>query len=299
MLSSEEQALLRLEIFHDLELFIESRGGFADRQELSDFTLRNGVRMPLIDRGGRGIRNPKEFDATLSIRSSGDKSVFNVYDDAIDRERGLLFYSWAQGPLNAGDNRKLNVAFEQQAPIILFEKPLANVYVPIIGVRVIDVLPDKRQFVIDLDDSGVRASPTATLDKRYVERLVRQRVHQPVFRARVLSAYGKRCAICTLKYAELLDAAHILPDTDERGPPVVTNGMAMCTIHHRAYDQNFLGVSPDYVVHINERMLADSDGPMLQYGLQAMNGKPLELPTRRDDQPDRDYLAERFAAFSA
>ena len=115
----------------------------------------------------------------------------------------------------------------------------------------------------------------------------------------MLSAYNKRCAICTLKYAELLDAAHILPDTDERGLPVVTNGMAMCTIHHRAYDQNFLGVSPDYVVHINERMLADSDGPMLQYGLQAMNGKPLELPARRGDRPDREYLAERFAQFTA
>ncbi|NHF62401.1 HNH endonuclease, partial [Microcella pacifica] len=113
------------------------------------------------------------------------------------------------------------------------------------------MLPDQRQFVIDLDDSGVRASPTTTLDKRYVERLVRQRVHQPVFRARALSAYGKRCAICTLKYAELLDAAHILPDGHKDSLPVVTNGMAMCTIHHRAYDQNFLGVSPDYTVHIS------------------------------------------------
>jgi putative restriction endonuclease len=297
MLSSTDQALLRLEIFADLELFIESRGGFASRDELTTFTLRSGQLIPVIDRN-KGIRNPANFDATLSIVSSSDKSGNNIYDDAIDRENGLLYYSWAQGPLDAGDNRKLNVAFEQRAPIILFEKPLANVYVPIIGVRVIDVLPDRRQFVIDLDDSGMRPSPTATLDKRYVERLVKQRVHQPAFRARVLSAYNKRCAICTLKYAELLDAAHILPDTDERGLPVVTNGMAMCTIHHRAYDQNFLGVSPDYVVHINERMLADSDGPMLQYGLQAMNGKPLELPTRREDQPDREHLAERFAQFT-
>jgi putative restriction endonuclease len=297
MLSSTDQALLRLEIFADLELFIESRGGFASRDELTTFTLRSGQPMPVIDRN-KGIRNPANFDATLSIVSSSDKGRNNVYDDAIDREKGLLYYSWAQGPLDAGDNRKLNVAFEQQAPIILFEKPLANVYVPIIGVRVIDVRPDRRQFVIDLDDSGMRPSPTATLDKRYVERLIKQRVHQPVFRARVLNAYNKRCAICTLKYAELLDAAHILPDTDERGLPVVTNGMAMCTIHHRAYDQNFLGVSPDYVVHINERMLADSDGPMLQYGLQAMNGKPLELPTRREDQPDREHLAERFAQFT-
>ncbi len=298
MLSSEEQALLRLEIFADLELFIEARGGFASRDELTTFTLRSGRPMPVIDRN-RGIRNPKEFDATLSIVSGQDEGKANPYDDAIDRERGLLFYSWAQGPLNAGDNRKLHVAMEQRAPIILFEKPLANLYVPVFPVYVVDVLPEKRQFVIDLDESGMRPSPTATLDKRYVERLVKQRVHQPVFRARVLSAYNKRCAICTLKYAELLDAAHILPDTDERGLPVVTNGMAMCTIHHRAYDQNFLGVSPDYVVHINERMLADSDGPMLQFGLQAMNGKPLELPVRRDDRPDREFLAERFAAFSA
>jgi putative restriction endonuclease len=297
MLSSTDQALLRLEIFADLELFIESRGGFASRDELTTFTLRSGQPMPVIDRN-KGIRNPANFDATLSIVSASDNGRNNVYDDAVDLKKGLLYYSWAQGPLDAGDNRKLNVAFEQQAPIILFEKPLANVYVPIIGVRVIDVLPDRRQFVIDLDDSGMRPSPTATLDKRYVERLIKQRVHQPVFRARVLNAYNKRCAICTLKYAELLDAAHILPDTDERGLPVVTNGMAMCTIHHRAYDQNLLGVSPDYVVHINERMLADSDGPMLQYGLQAMNGKPLELPARREDQPDREHLAERFARFT-
>ena len=58
-------------------------------------------------------------------------------------------------------------------------------------------------------------------------------------------------------------------------------------------------MSPDYTVHINERLLADRDGPMLQYGLQAMDGKRLELPTRRDDAPDRDHLAERYAAFSA
>jgi putative restriction endonuclease len=298
MSSNEDQALLRLEIFADLELFIESRGGFASRDELTTFVLRSGRSMPVIDRN-KDIRNPRELDATLSIVSAADKGRYNVYDDAIDRERGLLFYSWAQGPLDAGDNRKLRVAMEQQVPIILFEKPPANVYVPVIGVRVIDVLPDRRQFVIDLDDSGVRTTPTTVLDKRYVERLVKQRVHQPVFRARVLSAYNKRCAVCTLKYAELLDAAHILPDSDERGLPVVTNGMAMCTIHHRAYDQNFLGVSPDYVIHINERLLADSDGPMLQYGLQAMDGKPLGMPTRAFDQPDREFLAERFAQFSA
>ena len=195
MLSSEPQALLRLEIFADLELFMESRGGFASRDELVGFRLKSGQPMPVIDRN-KGIRNPQAFDATLSIVSAADKGRYNVYDDAIDRERGLLFYSWAQGPLDAGDNRKMLVAFEQRVPIILFEKPMPNVYVPVIGVRIIDVLPEARQFVIDLDDSGMRTTPTAPIDKRYVERMVRARVHQPVFRARVLNVYASRCTRC-------------------------------------------------------------------------------------------------------
>lgn len=298
MLSSEEQALLRLEIFADLELFIDSRGGFASRDELTQFVMGNGLKMPLIDTS-RGIRNPQEFDATLAIVSASDGGRNNPYDDAIDRESGLLRYSWAKGPVDAGDNRKLLAALTRGTPIILFEKPLPNLYVPVFPVYVIDVDVEKRHFIVDLDDSQLRTSRDVPLDKRYVARLVKQRVHQPMFRARVLNAYEKKCAVCTLKYPELLDAAHIISDNDARGLPVVTNGMAMCKIHHAAYDQNFLGVSPDYVVHINERLLADRDGPMLQFGLQAMNGKALELPRRRDDRPDRDYLAERFEQFAS
>ncbi len=296
MLTQEEQALLRLEVFADLELFIESRGGFASFDELTGFVMRNGLRMPLLDKG-RGIRNPQQLDVSLTIMSASDGGRNNPYDDAIDRGTGLLRYSWAKGPVDAGDNRKLLAALETGTPIILFEKPLPNLYVPVFPVHVIDVDLENRHFIVDLDDSGMRTSRAVTLDKKYVDRLVKQRVHQPMFRARVLSAYSKRCAVCTLKYPELLDAAHIISDSDERGLPVVTNGMAMCKIHHAAYDQNFLGVSPDYVVHINETLLADRDGPMLQFGLQAMNGKALELPSRRDDRPDRDYLAERFEQF--
>lgn len=298
MLTSEEQALLRLEVFADLEHFVDSRGGFASKDELTGFVMRSGLRMPLIDTG-RGIRNPQEFDASLSIVSAGDGGRNNPYDDAIDRDTGLLRYSWAKGPVEAGDNRKLLAALQTGTPIILFEKPLPNLYVPVFPVYVIDVDIANRHFIIDLDDSRLRAGREVTLDKAYVARVVKQRVHQPMFRARVLNAYNKRCAVCTLKYPELLDAAHIISDSDERGLPIVTNGMAMCKIHHAAYDQDFLGVSPDYVVHINERLLADRDGPMLQFGLQAMDGKSLELPSRRDDRPDRNRLAERFARFAS
>jgi hypothetical protein len=39
---------------------------------------------------------------------------------------------------------------------------------------------------------------------------------------------------------ELLDAAHILPDGHPKGEPVVPNGLALCKLHHAAFDRQRL-----------------------------------------------------------
>jgi hypothetical protein len=36
---------------------------------------------------------------------------------------------------------------------------------------------------------------------------------------------------------------------------------------------------------------------MLKYGIQSMNGRVLILPKRREDRPDQERLAARYAAF--
>src|SRR5690606_23180068 len=108
-----------------------------------------------------------------------------------------------------------------------------------------------------------------------------------------------KCAVCVLKKVPLLDAAHITTDGDLKGLPVVTNGLALCKIHHAAYDENILGISPDYVVHINDEVLAEVDGPMLKYGLQEMDQRELWIPHHRSNQPDKDRLARRFDVFQS
>lgn len=123
-------------------------------------------------------------------------------------------------------------------------------------------------------------------------------MHQTEFRSRVLGAYELKCAVCDPKKTPLLNAAHITSDTAADELPLVTNGLALCKIHHAAYDENILGISPDYVVHINEDVLAEVDGPMLKYGLQQMDRRALWVPRRTALKPDRDRLAERFNAFS-
>ena len=60
---------------------------------------------------------------------------------------------------------------------------------------------------------------------------------------------------------------------------------------------NMLGISPDYEVRVDARLLEEVDGPMLRHGLQEMHATTLTLPHRRPDRPDRDRLEERFATF--
>jgi putative restriction endonuclease len=105
--------------------------------------------------------------------------------------------------------------------------------------------------------------------------------------------------MCRLRHPELLDAAHILPDRDERGNPEIPNGLSLCRIHHRAYDVNILGVDPDYVIHLRRDVLEEIDGPMLRHGLQEIHETRIHVPRRESLRPLRDYLAERFERFRA
>ena len=72
--------------------------------------------------------------------------------------------------------------------------------------------------------------------------------------------------------------------------------MSLCSIHHRAYDQDLLGVSPDYTVRVSRRLLEDEDGPMLDL-LKGFDSQVITVPARRMWRPDRERLAVRFDRF--
>ena len=287
--------LLRREVIAAaLRVRAEERGGAIPISELADFELPDGSRQRLFDPGKGGIWNPKDFVATLAIVTSPDGPY-------ADRESGgLLTYSYQKGP-EGGKNLKLRRALELNLPVIRFNKIAKNYYVPIYPVYVVGDNPIAREFTLTVDEA-IRAVPGAEMspiEKLYAARIVQQRVHQPAFRARIMLAYECQCAVCNLKHVELLDAAHIVEDSDEHGAPEVTNGLSLCKIHHAAYDRKFLGISPDYVVHVNKPLLEEVDGPMLKHGLQEMNGRTLTLPAQRRDRPDRARLESRFDAFLA
>jgi putative restriction endonuclease len=74
--------------------------------------------------------------------------------------------------------------------------------------------------------------------------------------------------------------------------------LSLCKIHHAAYDRNIIGIRPDLVVEVKPNILIEIDGPMLRHGIQEMEGRRIEIPASRHDQPDPDRLAERYTEFS-
>ncbi|GAA1721621.1 HNH endonuclease [Isoptericola hypogeus] len=293
-MESAVEAELRKQIMEWVSARAEANGGFLRRDELLDFHLA-GEKLPVIDYS-RGIRNPASFSSTLSIVSAAN----GPYDDT-ESDDGLLHYAYRKGDPWSGDNRKLRHAMVTRMPLILFRKEVANVYTPVFPVYVVDDEPENRQFLIALDESFTFIHDPRHLtepQRQYALRLAKQRLHQPAFRTRVLVAYETRCAVCELNHGSLLDAAHIVPDGHELGAPTVDNGLALCKIHHAAYDQNMIGVTPDYEVRIAFRLLQEVDGPMLKHGLQEMHGRQLSLPRLRPDRPDRDHLAWRYEHFA-
>jgi putative restriction endonuclease len=164
--------------------------------------------------------------------------------------------------------------------------------------------PAELSFSVALDDHTLacREMTLAEVDesvvrRSYVTALVRRRMHQQTFRERVLRAYREHCAVCRLRHSELLEAAHILPDRHERGEPIVSNGLSLCTLHHAAFDSHILGIRPDLVVEIRDDILEEVDGPMLVHGLQRFQGNRILVPRSELHQPNRDFLAERYDLF--
>lgn len=289
------ESALRVRIMEWVRQKAEANGGFIHRFDLLGFRIDDRD-LPLID-FSRGIRNPQGFSSTLSIVQSAS----GPYDD-VEADDGLLHYAYRTGDPFGGDNRKLRTAMETGMPLILFRKEVPNYYTPVMPVYVVDDEPENLAFLIALDESFRYMGDVRHLaepQREYARRLAKQRLHQPAFRTRVLLAYATQCAVCRLQHGSLLDAAHIVPDSEPHGLPTTPNGLALCKIHHAAYDQNMLGVTPDYRVQVRLDILEEIDGPMLKHGIQEMHGRELTLPVKRGNRPDRDLLAWRWEQFTA
>ena len=293
---------LRHQAFTFLATATESLGDVLPWDLLTRGFIFRDERVNLI--GSTGIWKPKQLTLPISITTAPpNPSRPDPYDDGYYCG-GRLTYRYRGTDPQHPNNVGLRETMRRGIPLIYFFGIAKGQYLATWPVYVVGDDPADLAFKVLVDDHVIgvdAANAVADLQRdarrEYVTGIAVRRLHQQAFRARVLRAYREQCAVCRLKHVELLDAAHILRDKDPRGEPVIQNGLALCKIHHAAFDRHILGIRPDLVVEVRRDILEEIDGPMLRYGLQEMNGHRLHLPNRRADHPAAEFVEERYAEF--
>lgn len=128
--------------------------------------------------------------------------------------------------------------------------------------------------------------------RRYSVASVRKALRDANFRSRVLEAYSNACAMCGVQL-RLIDAAHILPAAHPDSTDEIGNGIALCALHHRAFDRGLVTFDSSYRVHRRETMerrlaLAGLGGGLGDF--QERLYRAIEVPSNLADQPKPIYI---------
>jgi putative restriction endonuclease len=265
-----------------------------------------GTETVLMANKARGIFKPRQMTRGLmSIKTTepraGRERRYN------DLEIGSEFYQYALqvGDVYGGGNRHLWEAKEDQSPFVYFHAVAPGIYKAIWPCYVLAIHLEKQQCDIIVGprtsiDHGqtsavIYALPSAP-ERAYAIRESRIRLFQATFRENVLLCYKKQCAISQLKVPQLLDAAHITPDSDEDSTTEVSNGIALSKLHHRAFDAHFIGISPDRLVEVGPKLRSQASSYFLDSFMKC-HGSKIFVPSIKEAQADQDRLARRYEKF--
>ncbi|MDD5092367.1 MAG: HNH endonuclease [Candidatus Wallbacteria bacterium] len=245
----------------------------------------------------RGIFKPRQMELPLTITTSPN----NPYSDDFDGGSLLRYSYFGTDPLHP-DNVGLRKCMQFKIPLIYFHAIEKGVYTVFHPVFIAGDDPQNLSFTVAVNDflmhmNNQYRDDEQELSQDYKTALAKVRIHQQKFRYRVLQAYQTRCSLCRLKHEELLDAAHIIPDSDPACTYEINNGLSLCKLHHAAFDKFLLAITPDYRIKIREDILDENDGPLLQHGLKNMNNSTIILPHNNSQKPKREYLEQRYELF--
>lgn len=149
---------------------------------------------------------------------------------------------------------------------------------------------------VAFDERGIDADVYAP--RRRVLSQTHRTLRAQDFRDRVLKAYAHRCAMCGLQL-DLLDGAHILPVSEPGSTDDTSNGIALCTLHHRAYDRRLVTFDSSNRIHLNERLVrelveAGHDSKLAEFTASLRDRIHLPDDTRDRPNPELVRVANRL-----
>lgn len=134
---------------------------------------------------------------------------------------------------------------------------------------------------------------TVSEERRTTVAMVKKKIRDNSFKSRVLTSYQKKCAFCGVQL-KLIDAAHIVP-VEDNGTDETSNGIALCALHHRAYDRMLVTCTEDYSVVYNEKKMANLQRIGLDGGAEdfiQMLLPMIVIPPAHTDRPHVEYIRQ-------
>lgn len=77
---------------------------------------------------------------------------------------------------------------------------------------------------------------------------------QKEFRNMVLRNYHYQCAVCGITEMDLLEASHILPVKHQNTAGMKDNGICMCVLHHKMFDNGYLYFDANYHLRLADNV---------------------------------------------
>jgi putative restriction endonuclease len=289
---------LRFAVFDYLDALLDEYGPSVPRTALETGSFHHEGRPLRLTERRRAILKPAGWNTVLTVTTNLGVDGQGRYQDELDAS-GRLHYVFMEETQASGAayNRALLTTMAAGLPLVLMVKVTSGFLAPIYPY-LIESRDERGVTLAPGDDTPAQFAAEHDL-RRYRRRWAKERIHQEAFRISVLDAYGERCCVCRINYRGLLDAAQIIEDSLLYGQPVLENGLALCKIHHAAYDGALLGIDPDGIVHVRSDLLQAKDGPMLRHGLQGFHREPMRRPNNPRHAPARERLAHRWNRFLA
>ncbi|WP_416305130.1 HNH endonuclease [Neptunicella sp. SCSIO 80796] len=259
----------------------------------------------LLDNRAVGIFKPRQMQhcalsIKTTIRRDGLRGIYNDHQTSDN----YFNYSLQRGDPYKNGNAYLWASLERNTPFIYFHAIAPGLYNAIWPCFVSNIFPDAGYALIAVGnksivkkDCDVQYRIPNEIESRYEVRETKIRMHQASFRRNVLDAYNNKCAITGLPTMKLLEAAHIIPDSQIGVNQTVKNGVSLSRLHHKAYDSNLIGIDSDYTICVSNELKVLDDNSFIKSSILDFEGKKLRVPQKSELRPDREYLAERFKNF--
>ena len=255
---------------------------------------------------GRGIWRDKKL--TSDLTSSGNGICVGIkssgkYEDDIDEEIGTYDYPLTEVPgYDQGDIDSMRAALELGLPVFLIRDTNAKGELvqgkgpkrrvdriefleddPISGNLVFTFsLGGRRDYQLPADEEGSCFQARETTKKE----VSTKKRSQAAFRAAVVRRYGsKACALCGAP-AEVIEAAHIVPVSDN-GSDDSGNGLLLCRNHHALFDMGKWCLDPTSL-----EVIPATGHDLKSLGVTRANASHLRLA------PSKEALDWRWEHFS-